>query len=60
MNEETISNSNNYFFSKHYIIWGWATWKDAWSKYDVEMKSYKHSEFAETFKNIVEIYRRSS
>lgn len=27
-----------YFFSEHFIIWGWATWKRAWALYDVEMK----------------------
>ena len=32
--------SNKYFFSKHYIIWGWATWRNAWKKYDVEMKDW--------------------
>lgn len=30
--------SKDYFFSKVFSIWGWATWKRAWDKYDVEMK----------------------
>jgi hypothetical protein len=30
--------SNPYFFSQHFTIWGWATWKRAWDLYDVEMK----------------------
>lgn len=46
-------NDLSYYFSKYVHIWGWACWADRWAKYDVEMKSYKHSEFAETFKNIV-------
>ena len=33
--------SDEYFFSSHYLIWGWATWKNAWKKYDVEMKEWK-------------------
>jgi len=33
-------NSDKYFFSKHYIIWGWATWRNAWKKYDVYMKDW--------------------
>lgn len=27
-----------YFFSEHFTIWGWATWRRAWALYDVEMK----------------------
>tara|TARA_Y100000741_G_scaffold357316_1_gene335036 strand:- start:634 stop:1539 length:906 start_codon:yes stop_codon:yes gene_type:complete len=33
--------SNNYFYSEHFLIWGWATWKRSWNFYDVEMKSWK-------------------
>ena len=25
----------DYFFSKYPAIWGWATWRDRWEKYDV-------------------------
>ena len=34
--------SNKYFYSKHFLIWGWATWSNAWKKYDVEMKEWKN------------------
>ena len=34
--------SNKYFFSEHFLIWGWATWKRSWKKYDVEMKKWKN------------------
>ncbi len=34
-------NSNRYFYSKHFLIWGWATWRRVWNKYDVEMKEWK-------------------
>ncbi len=33
--------SNMYFYSEHFLIWGWATWKKSWSSYDVEMKEWK-------------------
>ena len=33
--------SNKYNFSEHFLIWGWATWKRAWDKYDIEMKDWK-------------------
>ena len=35
-----FKNYSNKYFSKHYIIWGWATWRSAWKKYDVEMKDW--------------------
>jgi hypothetical protein len=30
----------SYYFSNISHIWGWATWKRAWTLYDVHMKSY--------------------
>jgi len=30
----------DYFFSETYNVWGWATWRRAWQKYDVEMKNW--------------------
>jgi hypothetical protein len=32
--------NGSYYFSRYSHIWGWATWKRAWIKYDVEMKTY--------------------
>jgi hypothetical protein len=33
----------DYFYSKTFPIWGWATWKRAWECYDKEMKDWpKH------------------
>jgi GR25 family glycosyltransferase involved in LPS biosynthesis len=32
--------STSYYFSKHIHIWGWATWRRVWIKYDVHMKSW--------------------
>lgn len=29
-----------YFFSEHFNIWGWATWRRAWELYDIEMKNW--------------------
>ena len=34
----------SYFFSHYGGIWGWATWRDRWSKYDVKMKEWKNYE----------------
>jgi len=33
---------NSYEFSKYPLIWGWATWKRVWDKYDVSMKEWEH------------------
>ncbi len=33
--------SNKYFFSEHFLIWGWATWRSSWKLYDVEMNDWK-------------------
>ncbi len=33
------SNKNaSYHFSRHLDIWGWASWRRVWQKYDVEMR----------------------
>lgn len=29
-----------YFFSRYFAIWGWATWRRAWKKYDVAMPDW--------------------
>lgn len=29
-----------YFFSKYYVIWGWATWRRAWQLYDITMANW--------------------
>ena len=31
----------DYFFSRHFGIWGWASWRRAWSQYDISMKSWR-------------------
>jgi hypothetical protein len=31
---------SSYYFSKYAFIWGWATWKRAWTKYDVDMTGW--------------------
>ena len=39
----TVSNypsPASYFFSSYFSIWGWATWKRAWQKYDVTMNEW--------------------
>jgi GR25 family glycosyltransferase involved in LPS biosynthesis len=44
-----------YFFSEHFTIWGWATWRRAWVHYDVEMRFWSdqraRSELSEKYSN---------
>jgi hypothetical protein len=35
-----IKYSSDYIYSSFPIMWGWATWKRAWEKYDFEMKEW--------------------
>ena len=30
----------DYFFSRHPLIWGWATWRRAWRHFDIEMRGW--------------------
>ena len=38
------NSKHSYFFSHYGGVWGWATWRDRWSKYDVRMKEWKNYE----------------
>jgi len=44
---------NSYYFSRYPIIWGWATWKRAWEKYDLEMNDFKEFHKMDTIKSIL-------
>ena len=33
--------NNSYYFAKHPLTHGWATWRRAWQEYDIEMKKFK-------------------
>lgn len=35
-----IPSETSYFFSRYFPIWGWATWRRAWMKYDISMKEW--------------------
>lgn len=42
----------SYYFGGIYgSIWGWATWRDRWEKYDVEMKDFKRLNDEKYFDN---------
>lgn len=41
----------SYYFSKYGHIWGWATWRRAWSHYDVEMRAWPTFRMTKTFRD---------
>ena len=36
----SIDTKSSYYFTKYNLIWGWATWARAWTKYDIQMASW--------------------
>ncbi len=38
---EVTFSQDSYFFSRWPGIWGWATWRRTWDKFDLQMRSYK-------------------
>lgn len=43
----------SYHFSYFGGIWGWATWKRAWSYYDPQMKKWGNSQIRESIKKLI-------
>lgn len=37
---DSMSNSYSYYFSRHNFIWGWATWRRAWSHFDLDLRNW--------------------
>lgn len=50
-NKNKIGDAD-YYFSKLPNIWGWATWKRTWKKYDLSMSLYKDFKKDNKIKNI--------
>lgn len=38
--EPWFKSEDSYFFSKVFFVWGWASWRRAWTHYDVNMASW--------------------
>jgi hypothetical protein len=50
--QETSSLSHySYYFSMYNHIWGWATWRRCWSKYDLSLHDYSKKTLELSFKN---------
>ncbi len=35
-----ITSRESYFFSRYYPVWGWATWRRAWERYDFKLDEW--------------------
>ena len=42
---------DSYYFSSYAHVWGWATWKRAWLRHDVEMQDWHYDEVRERIMN---------
>jgi len=49
---ENESKEYDYFFSRHGLIWGWATWRKNWLKNDINIASYNMRSYKLLKKNI--------
>lgn len=46
-------SQQDYHFSFHGLIWGWATWADAWDKYDPEMSLWSDHGVRERVRDVL-------
>jgi len=49
-----LYEGQNYFFSKYPSTWGWATWKRAWKKFDINMSIWPKVRDTNWLKDILE------
>jgi hypothetical protein len=47
------SDRQSYHFSRLGTVWGWATWKRAWSTYDVDMKGWSDPAVQERIREVL-------
>ena len=55
-----IKNKYSYYFSRYSHIWGWATWRRAWEKYDVTIADWpkikKDKGLKKVFNSVKDVY----
>lgn len=47
-----LRGNESYFFSKHALIWGWATWRDRWERYDKSLSQMSPSVLRNKLANV--------
>ena len=57
-----VFDKGSYYFSRYNLVWGWATWKQAWQCYDGDMKNFEsfkeHDELEKIFRSTDECITR--
>ena len=48
---DRLDIEESYCFSRYFAIWGWATWRRAWAKYDLAMDEWPRYKAAGTLKS---------
>ena len=46
-------NGDSFFFSKYPATWGWATWRRAWEKFDLDMEKWAQLRETDWLKNLL-------
>ena len=49
-----MRGEGSYYFGKIPLIWGWATWKNRWEEYDVDIKNWPNIKSTDILANIFE------
>jgi hypothetical protein len=51
---ENLHSNISFYQTRHAHIWGWATWKNRWEKFDLELKNWQDQNFNQLpiFKNV--------
>ena len=52
--DNIIRGEGSYYFGKIPLIWGWATWKNRWEEYDVEINDWPQIKSSNMLSNIFE------
>lgn len=47
-------SEHSYYFSRYVHIWGWATWRRAWKKYDVDMAKWPEIKAGNWLQDIID------
>lgn len=47
-----FKSEDSYFFSRYFPIWGWATWRRAWKKYDITIPSWNKPQSKQMLKDM--------
>lgn len=49
-----LIENGEYFFSKNFSIWGWATWRRAWEKYNFEINDWNEAVRSKKLKEVID------